>query len=100
MPIRRYCRESSQAAQHGHDDEFDRTQEAAGIRRDKAVEQREIGAGDRRIDRGENEHELFVARDVDAEDPRRDFAVVDGAKRPARRTVDQIEREPAAKHQG
>ncbi len=50
----------------------------------KPVEQREIGAGDRGIDRRQHESDQLVARDIDAEHAGGDFAVMDGAQARAR----------------
>ena len=70
----------AEAAEHRHGDELDRAQEARRVRRHETVEQREIRARDRRIDRRQHERDQLVARDVDAEHARSGLAVVDGAE--------------------
>ena len=59
----------------------------------------EVGTGNRRIDRRQHENEQLVARDIDAERTRGDFAVVNGAEGAAGRAVDEVEREPCGEHE-
>jgi hypothetical protein len=80
------------APEDHHSHQFDRMLEAGQIGIDETVHHCEQRAGDRRVDCGDDECPQLEPGYVDANHPRRDFAVVQREKGPARRRVIKIER--------